>query len=49
VYLRAVDCRMKLAQIPSKFKILSDISDFFELAEFFYQVMAFYFLLVEHE
>jgi hypothetical protein len=37
---------MKLAQISSKFKVLPDISDFFELVEFFYQVMAFYFLLV---
>lgn len=49
VYLRVLDCRLKLAQLSGKYKILPDIADFFALTELFYQVMALYFLLVEHE
>lgn len=48
VYLRVLDCRLKLAQL-SKFKVLPDIADFFALTEVYYLVMALYFLLVEHE
>lgn len=44
-----LDSRTKLAQVSGKFKVLPDIADFFALAEVYYQVMAFYFLLVEHE
>lgn len=49
VYLRVMDCKLKLAQLSGKYKILPDIADFFALTELFYQVMALYFLLVEHE
>lgn len=49
VYLRVLDSRTIMSQLSGKFKILPDISDFFNLAELFYQVLALYFLLVEHE
>lgn len=46
VYLRVVDCKLKLSQLNDRYKILPDIGDFFLLTELFYQVMALYFLLI---
>jgi hypothetical protein len=48
-YLRVLDSKLILAKLKGKFNVLADITDFFNLAEVFYQVLAFYFLLIEHE
>jgi hypothetical protein len=49
VYLRVSDSKLLLGKLKSKYNVLQDISDFFNLAELFYQVLALYFLLIEHE
>jgi hypothetical protein len=50
VFLKVEDCRLKLAQLKGKNPgILLEIGDFFALAEVFYQILAYYFLLVEND
>lgn len=50
MYLRVVDNKLKLAQLQSSYSnIIPEILDFFNLAEVFYQIMTFYFMLVEHD
>ena len=49
-YLRAVDCKKRLSGLKGAFpSILKEMLDFFDLAELFYQVLAFYLMLIEHE
>lgn len=48
-YLRVVDSKLIISKLKSSYSILPDILDFFNLAELFYQILALYFLLIEHE
>lgn len=48
-YLRVVDSKLIISKLKSSYSILPDILDFFNLAELFYQILAYYFLLIEHE
>ena len=46
-YLRAVDCKTRLNGLKGTFpSLLKEMSDFFDLAELFYQVLAFYLMLI---
>jgi hypothetical protein len=50
VYLRILDCKAKLNSLKGAFPTLSsELADFFELGELFYQMLAYYFMLIEHE
>ena len=49
-YLRTVDCKTRFNGLKSSFPhLLKEMSDFFDLAELFYQVIAFYLMLIQHE
>ena len=46
-YLRAVDCKTRLVGLRETFpSLLNEMFDFFDLAELFYQVLAFYLMLI---
>ena len=50
MYLRVLDCKAKINTLKGKFQGLSSEKiKFFDLAELFYQILAYYFLLIEHE
>ena len=46
-YLRAVDCKSRLNGLKGSFPgLLKEMDDFFNLAELFYQVIAYYLMLI---
>lgn len=50
VHLRLLDCKAKASTVKLNTKgTASEMLDFFELGQFFYQLLAFFFTLAEHE